>query len=182
MFHFAAPEVNGFAVITSTPGLDQVVPALDLLRVARADGEDDDRVRDDALVRLLVPVRRRRALPRRGSRRRARSRAGRCPPAGRSRPRAPGRPRRRTTGVKRDVLALRRLLPGLDDRAERLAGDGVADEAQRHVARAGGRGGRSERHPRRSRGRGALRRYVCACGFALSSLGRLNTVDQLDRD
>ena len=43
-FQRAPPEVNGFGVITSTPWLDQVVPGLDALRVALADGEDDDRV------------------------------------------------------------------------------------------------------------------------------------------
>ena len=37
-------------------GLDQVVPALDVLRVVVAHRECDDRVRDDPVVGLLVPV------------------------------------------------------------------------------------------------------------------------------
>src|SRR6185312_1507192 len=37
-------------------GLEEVVPALDLLRVAVSEAEDDDRVPDDAVVALLVPV------------------------------------------------------------------------------------------------------------------------------
>src|SRR6188472_528529 len=37
-------------------GLQEVVPALDLLRVAVPEAEDDDRVPDDAVVALLVPV------------------------------------------------------------------------------------------------------------------------------
>ena len=57
MFHFAEPELNGSGVTTCTPGLDQVVPALDLLRVAVAQREHDHRVGDDAVVGLLVPVR-----------------------------------------------------------------------------------------------------------------------------
>ena len=57
MFHFAEPELNGFGVSTCTPGLDQVVPALDVLRVAVAHREDDDGVGGDAVVGLLVPVR-----------------------------------------------------------------------------------------------------------------------------
>jgi hypothetical protein len=38
-------------------GLQQVVPAADVLRVAVTDGEDDDRVGDDAAVGLPVPLR-----------------------------------------------------------------------------------------------------------------------------
>ena len=38
-------------------GLDEVGPALDVLRVAVPDGEDDDGVGGDAVVALVVPVR-----------------------------------------------------------------------------------------------------------------------------
>ena len=57
MFHFAEPELNGFGVTTCDARLDQVVPALDVLRVAVAEREHDDRVGGDAVVALLVPVR-----------------------------------------------------------------------------------------------------------------------------
>ena len=57
MFHFAEPELNGFGVSTCTPGLIEVLPPLDVLRVAVADGEDDDRVGGDAVVALVVPLR-----------------------------------------------------------------------------------------------------------------------------
>ena len=56
MFHLAIPPVNGLTVTTPTPGLRQVVPPFDLLRVAVAEPVDDDRVPDDAVVALLVPV------------------------------------------------------------------------------------------------------------------------------
>ena len=79
-------------------GLDQVVPALDLLRVAVAKREDDDRVRLDAVVGLLVPVR----VDEPGVdedldvARARRGRRGR--PAGRRRPPAPGSSTARRTG------------------------------------------------------------------------------------
>ncbi len=56
MFQRALPEVDGFGVITSTPGLDQVVPAGDVLRVALAHDEHHDRVAGHPLRRVGVPV------------------------------------------------------------------------------------------------------------------------------
>ncbi len=57
MFQRAPPDVNGFGRDDLDAGADQVVPALDVLRVAVANDEDDDGVRDHALVRLLLPLR-----------------------------------------------------------------------------------------------------------------------------
>ncbi len=56
MFHFAIPPAERVHGNDLDAGLDQVVPALDLLRVAVAQAEDDDGVPDDAVVALLVPV------------------------------------------------------------------------------------------------------------------------------
>ena len=56
MFHLAIPPVNGLTVTTLDPGLEEVVPALDLLRVPVAEPVHDDGVPDDAVVALLVPV------------------------------------------------------------------------------------------------------------------------------
>ena len=49
-FHFAPPEVWTFGVDDVDAGLDQVGPGADVLRVALADGEDDDGARDDSVV------------------------------------------------------------------------------------------------------------------------------------
>ena len=55
-FQRAPPDVNGFGVITWTPRLEEIVPALDVLRIAVANREGDERVGDDPLVGLLVPL------------------------------------------------------------------------------------------------------------------------------
>ena len=57
MFHFAPPEVNGFGCDHLDAVLQQVVPGLDVLRVALARREHDDGVGDEAVVLVLVPVR-----------------------------------------------------------------------------------------------------------------------------
>ena len=57
MFHWAPPDVNGIRRDHFDAFLQQVVPGLDVLRVPGPDGEDHDRVREDPVVVVLVPVR-----------------------------------------------------------------------------------------------------------------------------
>ena len=56
MFHFAEPDEAGFGRDDLDAGLDQVVPALDVLGVALTDHEGHDRGGDDALGLVVLPV------------------------------------------------------------------------------------------------------------------------------
>ena len=56
MFHFAPPEVNGFGVITSTPSLVRSSQVLMFFGLPLRGREHDDRVGDEAVVLVLVPV------------------------------------------------------------------------------------------------------------------------------
>ena len=145
MFHFAEPELNGFGVTTCTPGFDQVGPALDVLRVAVAHGEDDDGVGGDAVVALVVPLR----VDEAGVDEQVHVVAGREEDdvgleAVRDRARLVGRG---AVGLAEgDAVAVRRLLPGLDDLPHHGLRRRVADEGE--VGAAGGRaraGGEGER-------------------------------------
>ena len=55
-FHRAPPDVNGFGGDDLDAGLGEVGPAGDVLRVALAHDEHDDRVGDVAAVLILVPI------------------------------------------------------------------------------------------------------------------------------
>ncbi len=51
MFHRALPELNGFGVITFTPGLIRSDQFLDVVGVSLSHHEHDNRVGDEAVVR-----------------------------------------------------------------------------------------------------------------------------------
>ena len=57
MFHWAPPEVNGLGVMTSTSSLTRSSQVWMFFGVALADREHDDRVGDEAVVLVLLPVR-----------------------------------------------------------------------------------------------------------------------------
>ena len=56
MFQRAPPEVNGFGVMTSTPGLVRSAQVLMFFGLPLRVTSDDDRVGDHALVLVAVPV------------------------------------------------------------------------------------------------------------------------------
>ena len=130
MFHCAPPEVNGFGVDHVDARLDQVVPGLDVLRVALADREHHDRVGDDALVLVLVP-----ALVDDGRRPRAASRPARArtPTTSAVRPASTARlwsPDAPYDSLKVTPLPARRLLERRDQLLVGLLRRRVGDEAE----------------------------------------------------
>ena len=112
---------------------DEVVPGLDVLRVALADGEHHDRVGDEPVVLVLVPVRRDESLvdkPRdvrlERERRDVRVEAGDD---------CVSLVARGAVGLlERDALAVRRLVEGGDDLLVRLLRGGVGDQRQAAAA------------------------------------------------
>ena len=90
-FHFAEPELNGFGVTIWTPGLTRSFQRPDVLRVAAAEGEDDDGVGLVPVVGLALPA----LVDEAGVDERVHVEAGgrgrRRRPSGRRRRRGPGR-------------------------------------------------------------------------------------------
>ena len=138
-------------------GTHEVGPALDVLRVAVAHGEDDDGVGRDAVIALLVPLR----IDKPGVDEQVDVVARRekdeiCLQAVRDGPRLVGRG---AVGLaEADVVSVGRLLPGLDDLPHHGLRRRIADQRQ---VRAAGSRGRSGGEAERQDGAGEDAQLVC---------------------